>query len=153
MSTNVVQHLSVPKQSTGQPNALQVPGSAAAKHDGMQHGGIISRPKALPPPSPVTPTVMSPDICVCKDFPWPKGERDPKSHHPICMHYDAWRSANPETPEATPKEKLYLLDLDTKTVMREATMEEVQESEEEEKRSGTPMVKIDDKLYGVVSPP
>lgn len=149
ITTNTVQHLALPAIQTGMPHAIPT----AMPND--KPGGFVESKapgvKALPPP--VVKKIPSPAECVCKEFarPTPKPGDPPvpdNMHHPICQHFDEWNKQN-----AGQSEKLYLLDLETRVVMREATSDEIRESQEEEKQSGTPTVRIDDKLYGVVPAP
>lgn len=76
---------------------------------------------------------------------WPTGRRAEKNqHHPMCKFYENWRR------HAAGEKAMVLFDWDTMQPVREATADEVAQSEVAEARTGTPSVLVGDKRYAVV---
>lgn len=133
-------------------------------HQKVAQGPYAPAPKAKP--AVVKPAVPSPTECVCKNFAKPK-EHDETQHHFMCEFHDLWKkhvtehaqasvattTNEPQQEAASSEEQLVIFDIETKTVMRDATPEEISEARAEEERTGSPLIRIDDKIYGVISPP
>ena len=86
---------------------------------------------------PERPALPAPTDCACREW---AGGRDGK-HHPLCQFRERWER---EHGEASP----VLVDLETGTVAREATAEEVDASRTKAKEDGIGAIELSDgKLY------
>lgn len=91
-------------------------------------------------PSAVT-EAPAPDNCQCT--PWVKPHGAPKDkHHPVCQYFRAWELKN-----RVPRN---LVDLETGTVIRPATVEEIGEAEVREAKTGSPLIIIGEATYAVL---
>lgn len=141
------------------------PGTKIPGLGGKPKERIASGPAPQPQTKPVghipgipEPTVPSPSECVCHAWALPDGvekfDRDTQ-HHPICQFKDKWVPplvpAKPEEVQTQPENEApstqvkYLVNTNTGAVLREATADELIESD---KNDG--IVVIDKVPYGIV---
>lgn len=103
----------------------------------------VSSMAASPVAAPVvtaTPVVPSPVDCVCKDFPAAEGFTPKENHHPVCQWKEAWDAQH------AGGEALYLVNLETGELGRQASVGEVEAA-----RSEQGFVLIGETQYGVVT--
>lgn len=152
LPTQTVTHMKAAKPKASDANRVL--------HQKVPQGPLVPAPK--PTPAVVKPAVPSPNECVCKGFTKPK-DHDQTQHHFMCEFHDLWKKHVAEHPqtvvatasveEAPNEEHLVIFDLESKSVMRDATPEEILEARAEEERTGSPLIRIDDKIYGVIPLP
>jgi len=88
------------------------------------------------------PTVNVNDAPSAPSTPAEVDERDTDTKIPVAAAHDT------EVPP--PETDFVLVDLNTQAVLRDATGEEIQSAQAEEKKSGTPFVTVDETLFAVV---
>lgn len=124
-------------------------GESAVSDKDIELIGAGIEPKGPPVPISKMPIVEErsaqvmpdPDKCVCST--WQREEGAPGSgHHPICEWRDPWESRS--------RKEEFLSDVATGERVRAATQAEVEEADENEKRTGSRMIAIGDKSYAVV---
>jgi hypothetical protein len=120
-----------------EPSALPAPAQVASPPAAVVEP---AKPEAVVIPAVAVP---APEACHCKGWAQPDGSVKPDNvHHKMCEFRESWESAN--------QAKHVIIDLDSGIVMRDATLDEVKEAEENEKTSGTMTLTIGDKMYGVI---
>lgn len=163
-TTPRVQHMQVPAAASTAP--LQMPTTHLAVRGGRRD--ISTVPAPLPAgvvvQVPAVVALIPPEQCDCRQFAKPS-DADPNQHHFICQNYDKWKTAHPTVkPEdvvttadtekpPSPELDYVLADLDTQTVLRAATSEEVELARVEEEKTGSPIVTLDEGVYAVVPQP
>jgi hypothetical protein len=155
-----VKHMMVPKQVS--PHSPPIRTGTVPVNSNVNN--LVVQPQAV---APAVIVMISPEQCDCRQFTKPS-DADPKQHHFICEHYDKWKTAHPTavTPPSDeepthadtekpppPEEHLVLVDLDTRAVLRDATAEEIETARAEEEKTGSPIITLDDVVYGVVNAP
>lgn len=178
---NVVSQLvAAPLDTTPRVQHMQVPAAASTAPVSMPTTQpALTRRQATPPvpaqatqplPAgvvmqvPAVVALISPEQCDCRQFTKPT-DADPKQHHFICQHYDKWKTAHPTKAEREPSDTekppppeepavdYVLADLDTRSVLRAATSEEIEQARAEEAKSGSPLITLDEGVYAVVPQP
>lgn len=110
---------------------------------------VVQHVERLEAPKLVSPKDCENDCRGLKDgsrgWQWPSGRTpEPNQHHPLCKNADAWRA------HSTDQVVWMLYDLDRHVELREATPDEVTQSEVELRRSGIRSVKVGEHLFAVV---
>lgn len=160
-TTPRVQHMMVPKEVPAHAAHMKTTQAAVAS----QHAPMINSAPQVVVQVPAIVALIPPEQCDCRQFTKPSGH-DPKQHHVICAHFDKWRTAHPtvqstnevpdlDTSDTEPPQAIdfVLADLDTQEVLRTATSEEVELARVQEEKTGSPLIRIEDKIYGVVERP
>lgn len=158
-----VQHMMVPKpvsarQAPIRVDAAPIPSQALPPSVGAAPVAVVQTPAAV--------ALIPPEQCDCRHFAKPK-DADPAQHHFVCQHFEKWRIAHPtpkleeevdvtrDTEKPPPDEHVehVLVDLDSRVVLRDATHEEVMRARDEEAKSGSPIITLDEGVYAVVARP
>lgn len=163
-----VQHMNAPKPA---PVGTGVQHMTVAKQVSLR-APAISTANFAPSVPTVVVTTPPPEQCECRAF-TKDPKHDPKQHHVICTHFDRWKLQHPtqepietqavderdtdtKIPIATATEPpppdfdFVLVDLNSRTILRDATGEEIESAHAEEVKNGTPFVTIDETMYAVV---
>ncbi len=164
-TTPRVQHMQVPQAQRAHPAMIPTTNAPVASSvNSPIPTKVVELPKVQAQVQAVV-ALISPEQCDCRQFAKPTGA-DPKQHHFVCPHFDKWKAAHPDSPlvepgqvatagdtEKPPPSDMVLVDLDTQTVLRDATSEEIASARAEESKTGTPLVTLDEHVYGVVPRP
>ncbi len=161
-TTPRVQHMQVPKQVPMHQQPIRTSDAPVAS----QALPTVSASPVAVVQVPAVIALIPPDQCDCRHFAKPS-DADHAQHHFVCQHFEKWRIAHPtpkpdaeasvvqrdtEKPPAEEGEHV-LVDLDTQSVLREATSEEVDRAREEENKNGSPIITLDEGVYAVVQRP
>lgn len=162
-TTPKVQHMQVPQQVSMHQAPIRTSGAPIAS---QAMPAVSATPVAVVQAVAVV-ALISPEQCECRAFAKPR-DADPKQHHFVCQHFEKWKTAHPtpiplepgeearDTEKPPPEEQAadyVLVDLDSRAVLRDATSEEVTSAREEEAKSGSPIITLDDGVYAVVERP
>lgn len=96
--------------------------------------------KTITPENATDDEVPNPSTCVCQEWLRPNGEKGGGDHHPVCQWKDRWERIGKKIPNGK-----VLVDLETRAVLRQATLEE-----EEEARGDRGYCTVAGRPYGVV---
>jgi hypothetical protein len=133
-STKVVTHAAPPAPKAQPPKTLlRAPDSTTE---------MMATPAAAPPP----PRFFAPTDCPNGCLHWVKTEGSiDGEHHPLCMHKDAWEASKLEAGSAGASGPMFLVNLATREVSRQASLEEIEEASGEKG-----FITIGSDQYGVV---
>lgn len=160
-TTPRVQHMQVAREVSAHQapittTARAVPSQSAAAAPAV--GVVVQVPAVV--------ALIPPEQCDCRQFAKPSSA-DQKQHHFICQHFDKWKTAHPtpvegqasdtEKPPPPDEETMpvdyVLVDLDSQSILRDATSEEIELARTEEAATGSPLVTLDEGVYAVIERP
>lgn len=135
-----------PTTAMGEAELAAVPAAALAPAPPpqTQTSSVTSTPVAA---TPVAEGPVSPEACPEECFAWPVGGGGTIAagqHHPTCPHHLPWLQHQSRSRAA------WLIDLRSAERVRRATLDELAESDVRRKRTGQPVIFIDDVPYAVV---